>query len=678
MKDVIWTGEKFVAVGETKYDDEPECNRVFVSTDGENWTYYQAPDEFQSIAWDGNVYVAVANGNNIYLSYDCVEWELVIKGYMDEIWFNRVMWGGGKFIAHGAYYSMCSEDGYKWRLMPSTAFFNIRLRDIIWDGSKYIAVGAYTGDSSTNKILICQDGETWLMPDEIIDFSTGDKNNDYQLNALTLGDNNSIVAVGLRFILDEYQGQKKVLATNMAVARVDFPSNGKGITYRFDGSQNLIEYIDAEGRSTKYEYFTDSSGRNMYGEVKKIINRYDAPTVYERDDNGNITKITNPDNTYKEFGYDDKNNLIFETDEVGNCMIYVYDSNRINLIKKAQSLTTLKSSDITRIKQQAQLYKDLSNYLDVFESKFAVAEYEYYPDGTYSINGLLSKMTDPEGKKVEYSYYSNGLLYEEIPYDDIYDVPSDKRKVYTYNNLGLLETETSPEGYKVKYEYDDNGWVVRISQYDKYDTEKGVKRIVYDVYGRITKEISPRFYKSSLDDLSSNTYYDNNNSDKDYYYTFTYYPSGKVKTITAPKGSDTSTEDTTTSYTYDAFGNILTETRPNESIYEYQYDVMNRLTKVSFKNSKDSQPVSLAAYGYMIVFPENKYGYLEEYKTEYIKNSTFENKNTTTMYDYAGRVVEQEVNDNKFTTTYYGNGNVASVTDPKGNTTRYYYEKLNL
>ncbi len=454
MKDVIWTGEKFVAVGETKYDDEPEHNRVFVSTDGENWTYYQAPDEFQSIAWDGNVYVAVANGNNIYLSYDCVEWELVIKGYMDEIWFNRVMWGGGKFIAHGAYYSMCSEDGYKWRLMPSTAFFNIRLRDIIWDGSKYIAVGAYTGDSSTNKILICQDGETWLMPDEIIDFSTGDKNNDYQLNALTLGDNNSIVAVGLRFILDEYQGQKKVLATNMAVARVDFPSNGKGITYRFDGSQNLIEYIDAEGRSTKYEYFTDSSGRNMYGEVKKIINRYDAPTVYERDDNGNITKITNPDNTYKEFGYDDKNNLIFETDEVGNCMIYVYDSNRINLIKKAQSLTTLKSSDITRIKQQAQLYKDLSNYLDVFESKFAVAEYEYYPDGTYSINGLLSKMTDPEGKKVEYSYYSNGLLYEEIPYDDIYDVPSDKRKVYTYNNLGLLETETSPEGYKVKYEYE--------------------------------------------------------------------------------------------------------------------------------------------------------------------------------------------------------------------------------
>ena len=132
LKDVIWTGEKFVAVGETKYDDEPEYNRVFVSTDGENWTYYQAPDEFQSIAWDGNVYVAVANGNNIYLSYDCVEWELVIKGYMDEIWFNRVMWGGGKFIAHGAYYSMCSEDGYKWRLMPSTAFFNIRLRDIIW------------------------------------------------------------------------------------------------------------------------------------------------------------------------------------------------------------------------------------------------------------------------------------------------------------------------------------------------------------------------------------------------------------------------------------------------------------------------------------------------------------------------------------------------------------------
>ena len=90
LKDVIWTGEKFVAVGETKYDDEPEYNRVFVSTDGENWTYYQAPDEFQSIAWNGNVYVAVANGNNIYRSYDCVDWELVRKGYTDQIEFNKV------------------------------------------------------------------------------------------------------------------------------------------------------------------------------------------------------------------------------------------------------------------------------------------------------------------------------------------------------------------------------------------------------------------------------------------------------------------------------------------------------------------------------------------------------------------------------------------------------------
>lgn len=42
------------------------------------------------------------------------------------------------------------------------------------------------------------------------------------------------------------------------------------------------------------------------------------------------------------------------------------------------------------------------------------------------------------------------------------------------------------------------------------------------------------------------------------------------------------------------------------------------------------------------------------------------------------RTNSQEVNNSKSTTTYYANGNVASVTDPKGNTTRYYYEKLNL
>ena len=46
---------------------------------------------------------------------------------------------------------------------------------------------------------------------------------------------------------------------------------------------------------------------------------------------------------------------------------------------------------------------------------------------------------------------------------------------------------------------------------------KRCQRIVYDVYGRITKRFL-KILKSSLDDLSS-TYYDNNNSDKDYYYT---------------------------------------------------------------------------------------------------------------------------------------------------------------
>jgi len=142
--------------------------------------------------------------------------------------------------------------------------------------------------------------------------------------------------------------------------------------------------------------------------------------------------------------------------------------------------------------------------------------------------------------------------------------------------------------------------------------------------------------------------------------------------IQAEKLRPTDPEGFVTSYTYDMFGNLETESRPNGD-YKYEYDVMNRLTKTYYKEKL----ICEYDYDYKSYSEKGTYEQNVVTKTDYIgEGSTLK---TETIYDYAGRVVEQKVNVNKpVYTTYYPNGNVESVTDSRGNTTDYYYEKLNL
>ncbi len=634
INEVIWTGTNFVAVAEVN-------NVVLISSDGISWRHYEAPDNFQSIAWNGSVYVAISY-DRIFTSKDCILWEKVYEGHVPEGYYeiNRVVWGNNIFVAYGfgSYFYATSTDGYNWTNL--TFNFLIHNSKIIWCDGMFYSIEKSFFSSNYNEIDVSTDGVSWRT----IDADLGD--NFYY--SLCKADD-KIVAVG----------------DNGKIATVKF--NGGTNTYKYDGSYHITEITDPERKTTSMTYTLDSLGRDLYGEEASVTDRNNATSSYVRDSNGNIVRITNPDNSVKEMGYNNKNNLIFETDEVGNCTIYVYDAGHINLIKKAQSLTKLGAGGIAAIKQQASS-GDLSGYLAGNASGYAVTVYNYINGSV--VNGLLDTVTDPEGKKTGYTYYTDGYLKEEAQYDESGSMSS-KRMVYTYNDKGLAEYVTTPEGHRIKYEYDMNGQPVRVRQYDMNGvTQRGVRRIAYDMYGRKIKEVSPKFYNASLD--SSDNVYDAANSNTDYY-KYDYYVSGKVKSATDPMGN-------ATSYTYNAFGSVLSETRPNGSVYTYEYDSMNRLTKTYFKPDSNSSPVLISenVYGYI---PYNgsgtSYDMEQVTKTDYIESGR--TLTTKTTYDYAGRIVEQQVNGNQpVVTQYYPNGTVKSVTDSKGSTTNYYYDRLNL
>ncbi|RCX12208.1 RHS repeat-associated protein [Anaerobacterium chartisolvens] len=403
----------------------------------------------------------------------------------------------------------------------------------------------------------------------------------------------------------------------------------------YNSSMNITIEQDAEGRQAITEYYTDSNGIDKYGDIKSVTDRNGNKTQYGIDGSGNVTKITNPDASFRTYTYDSNNNMTSEKDETGRYIFYVYDNRNLKLLKKAQPLN---GTDV---------YADGCD-----ESKFAITTYTYYTDSESQqmgceAKGLLKSEADPENSITAYTYdrYGNTKTVTD---------PEGRTTSYDYDAMGRVISQTSPGGYVTSYTYDKNG------NMEKKTLHGGeTERTVYDSNGRKTKEISPNIYNPDLDDLDSHAY------NGDCGTRHTYYDSGKIRTVT-------DAQNNTVAYTYDLYGNILTETKPNGAVYRYEYDVMDRLLKVYFSDGPDSPEILLEQYAYTIL--SNK-------KTQTVKTVFLNDTGTaitTTVYDYAGRQVSQQNSDGTtITTNYNSNGTVYTTADARGSTTYYRYDGMN-
>ncbi|HCC07860.1 MAG TPA: hypothetical protein DEP72_06860, partial [Clostridiales bacterium] len=424
--------------------------------------------------------------------------------------------------------------------------------------------------------------------------------------------------------------------TNNLKTTINENSGARQWTYWYDASYYITKTQDPEGRHEITLYSTDINGRNNFGEEKQLTDRYGNITKYDRDGNGNVTKVTNPDESTKMYQYDTNNNLIMQTDENGKSIYYIYDSTKKYLTAKAQPLdgTTVYTTGVD-------------------QSKFAITTYAYYTDAEeqalgYKAKGLVKTGTDPEGNTITYIYDSDG---------NVKTVTDGEGKVTTsnYNLIGWKTSSISPNGFNSTYIYDKNGLLIK-TELNNGET----LRTVYDAMGRKIQEISPNQYVAANDNTTTDTYLDDTVGTR-----YTYYDSGNVVTVTDALGN-------MTSYTYDVYGNVLTETRPNGSIYVYTYDVMDRVKTVSFKDNAQATPVLLKEYAYDAL--EN--GNMQKTETEYL-NAT-DKAVTVEIYDYAGRLLSAQTPDNAVVkTTYNANGTVSTKSDVNGSVTYFKYDGLN-
>ena len=140
---IAWNGSMFVAVG--------AGGSVVISKDANTWTSIATGIEgisyLDDIIWDGNKFIAVGQSSDcarIITSTNGVKWSLVHKSSVYNTSLRSVIYTGSQYISVGGYFYndstvLRSVDGSNWIQESKTKADAIY--DIVWNGSQFVAVG---------------------------------------------------------------------------------------------------------------------------------------------------------------------------------------------------------------------------------------------------------------------------------------------------------------------------------------------------------------------------------------------------------------------------------------------------------------------------------------------------------------------------------------------------------
>ena len=346
---------------------------------------------------------------------------------------------------------------------------------------------------------------------------------------------------------------------------------GNQFTYTYDEINMQTTITDRNGRSTVQGYgydlavswtrnelgltervtYSQVDGQNKYNEVESSTDIYGNTTTYERDSKGNVIKITYPDGSVEQFGFDSLNNMISHTDRNNDTTWYVYDG--YYLQKEIQPLDGVSAYSETA---------DQDNY--------AIMEYIYDPNAVKK--GAVQKI---------YNQLNDAYNYTAYEYNEIGEIACETRYIdgtayntqYFYDNVHRLTKQIDPDGTITEYVYNLAGQIVRTTVTN--GSVVSVNRTVYDDLGRKVQEIGPVQYRSEYDYIAPETVTGGSYSDANAGTTYHYNNEGFVDWQRDALGAYTHFE-------YDDYGNTIKQTLANGSYSRFGYDVMNRKTFESF------------------------------------------------------------------------------------------------
>ena len=154
IRGITWDGGKFVTVGQN--------GKMAYSTDGINWTAYatiNSTSYYYCIAYGGGTFVVGdSNYGRMAYSSDGVTWTIISSGVFDTNgYINSIAWNGNRFVAVGNGGRMgYSADGTTWNTVSNSTFGTSSvIQGIAYGNGRFVAVG-WDG-----KMAYSSDGVNW-------------------------------------------------------------------------------------------------------------------------------------------------------------------------------------------------------------------------------------------------------------------------------------------------------------------------------------------------------------------------------------------------------------------------------------------------------------------------------------------------------------------------------------
>lgn len=372
---------------------------------------------------------------------------------------------------------------------------------------------------------------------------------------------------------------------------------------------------------------------------------------YRYDKNGRITQVTSADGSTVYTGYNDEENSIVTTDQLGTQLKYYFDPLG-DLTGVADLLTGNKLAGFSYDDRERRIRSEdaLGNYQTIIYGKLdrieGCSDYDSNQNLLFMTAFLYDNVVDYHGQKAllletvqgidpdtvktrQYFDSKGNLIGKELAGEEVL------AEAYTYDYLDRNLTYTDREGNTYRKEYDALGNVVKTLN------PLGETEIFeYDLMGDLIRQISPE---------GRETY-------------FTYDSMGRL--IQQRRNGDAAAE--IIQNFYDGRGNLIKQINPLGEITESRYDPLGRNILTRTGNAEDGYMESLRGYDNAGNLISESYGL-----------STSEKRGVEYTYDHLGRRVgEKDELGNAVSYTYDAAGNLTEKKDKNGVKTSYTYDGL--
>lgn len=417
--------------------------------------------------------------------------------------------------------------------------------------------------------------------------------------------------------------------------------DGSGADYTYDEAGNITKVVETTGKTSTYSYDGDNR-------VTRMVCNDSTDIQYTYNTAGQIETVTGSNGLKESYTYDENGQILTETSELGT-ITYKYQDGMLRSITDYSGNT------------HSFTYDANGNVTQYVDGAGVVTDYKVDVSGRVTEESVVLE----NGKKatVSYTYDDYGKMLSKT------DAEGNTTN-YAYDEEDRLIKETRPDGTFVAYSYDANGHLTKII----YPDGETVEESVYDAAGNALsltntlKDVQTASYSAGSQLLSM---MQSNGGEIQY----TYYDNGLLKSQTDANGN-------TTTLVYDDAGRVSKVTDGAGAATTFGYDRDGNLTSV--ENALGNS-IKMKYNEYRKVIRQtdangNETIYDYDKALNCIRATDAEGGVTEFAYDAAGQIIsmtkkgETKTQDVTISMTYDNLGNVTSLTDGEGNTSRMEYD----